>query len=272
MRIDALVDHGGIYLQSVTNSTSSSLHTPAVYTIISWQPSSTIRPYSYPWACCLSFLLLLVLQTIFNCASTVIFSVAALAASWWTKSCLHCSWVSAGGVLDEAPVVLLDSDLLPPCWDVCGAMTCLCGSKAEDDNEKKWEVLRKMKKKRSCMFWVICSYHQVKMQCVTVNVHILHKLNPAAYGRRLHRLATVLQYATSRSNHECLFTGMNRCEWQPKSRVCEIKRVHSSTERMSADVSLQKSPGSSRKQMLNLMWWCTISIAVPNVVTVKMQV
>ena len=40
----------------------------------------------------------------FNCASRVMFSVAVFAESRSGKWCLHCSWVSAGGVLEEAPL------------------------------------------------------------------------------------------------------------------------------------------------------------------------
>jgi len=42
----------------------------------------------------------------------------------------------------KAPVVLLNSDMLVPCCGVCGATICWRGSEEEDDNEKKWEVLR----------------------------------------------------------------------------------------------------------------------------------
>jgi len=54
-----------------------------------------------------------------------------------------------GGVWDEAPIVLLDSDTPVPCCAVWGAIICWCGNEEEDDNEKKWEVLRKITSKRS---------------------------------------------------------------------------------------------------------------------------
>jgi len=54
--------------------------------------------------------------------------VAAFAASRRTKWCLHCSWVAEGGVLEEVPVILLDSVPLSPCRDICGVMICCCGS------------------------------------------------------------------------------------------------------------------------------------------------
>jgi hypothetical protein len=55
-----------------------------------------------------------------------------------------CSWVSAGDELNEAPVILLASDPLIPCCAVCAAIICWSGSEEEDDNEKRWKVLRKI--------------------------------------------------------------------------------------------------------------------------------
>jgi hypothetical protein len=55
--------------------------------------------------------------------------------------CLHCCCAPATGVLDEASVVPLDSDLITPGWGVCGAITCCCGKGEEDDNRKR-KVLR----------------------------------------------------------------------------------------------------------------------------------
>jgi len=56
----------------------------------------------------------------------------------------HCCCVPATDALDEAPIDLLDSDPLSPGRDFCVAMSCLCGIGEEDDNKKKWEVLRNM--------------------------------------------------------------------------------------------------------------------------------
>jgi hypothetical protein len=58
-----------------------------------------------------------------------------------TYWCLRCCWVSARGSLDEAPVVRLSLEEIPPGCGVCGAMTCCCGKGEEDDNEK-WKVLK----------------------------------------------------------------------------------------------------------------------------------
>jgi len=110
------------------------------------------------------------------------------------------------------------------------------------------------------------------MACITANFLILHKMNHVAHSCWLHKLPTILWFAPSRSNVVWLFTAINHSEQQPKSRVCEIQTMHSSTERMSADVCLKKSLGSYMRQMLNFMWWCMVSIAIPNVVTVKTQI
>jgi len=129
MRTNAFEDHGGFQLWAAMNWSRTSLRTPAVWYIINWQLCTSIWRHLHPIAWCSLFLLLPFLWTLFNCASRVMFLVAAFAASQWTKWCLHCSWVSAGGVLEEMPIVLLDSVPPSPCWCVCGAMICCCGNK-----------------------------------------------------------------------------------------------------------------------------------------------
>jgi len=74
------------------------------------------------------------------------------------------------------------------------------------------------------------------MACVTANLLNLHKMNPVMHTCQLHRLATVRQFAPSRSDVVCTFTGINQAERPPKSSHCEIKTVHSLTEMTSADV------------------------------------
>jgi len=98
--------------------------------------------HSHRIACCFILLPLLVLGTIFKCASWVRLSVAALAALQWTDWYLHCCCVSAGGALHKVPIIWLDSDRLAPCRDVSGSMISYCWQGEEDDNENKWEFLR----------------------------------------------------------------------------------------------------------------------------------
>jgi len=128
VRTNPLVNRGGFPLRAAINWSLSSLRTPAVCYIISWPPCTSIRLHLHLIECCLSFLLLAVLWTIGNCASRVLFSVAAFAASRWTQWCLCYSWVSAGGVSNETAVILLDSVPLSPCCGACGAMICCCES------------------------------------------------------------------------------------------------------------------------------------------------
>jgi len=128
VQTNALVEHVGFPLRVAVNWTCSTLRTTAVSYIIKWRRCTSIWRHLHRIACCFSFLLIPVLKTIFHSESRLMFSVAAFAASWWTKWWLHCSWVSAGGVLDEAPIVLLDSVPPSPCGGVCGAMICCCGS------------------------------------------------------------------------------------------------------------------------------------------------
>jgi len=128
VQTNALVDHGGFPSRVARNWSRSSLRTPAECYIIWWGSSISIWLYSHPITCICLFLLLLVLWTMFNCASRVLILVAAFAASQWAKCCLRCRWVSAGGVLEEAPVVLLNSVPCSTYWGVCGAMSRCCGS------------------------------------------------------------------------------------------------------------------------------------------------
>jgi len=45
-------------------------------------------------------------------------------------------------IFDEAPAYLLHSNPLGPGSGGCASMMSWCGIGEEDDNEKKWEVLR----------------------------------------------------------------------------------------------------------------------------------
>jgi len=82
------------------------------------------------------------------------------------------------------------------------------------------------------------------MACVTANLPILHKVNPDAQSCRLHGLPTVMQFAPTLSDVVCVFAGIKHGERPPKSCCWRIKMVHSSSERMFADVCLKKSLGS----------------------------
>jgi len=125
---NAFVDHGGLHLWVAVNWSHSSLCTPAVCVIVRCRPSTSIRQYSHPIVFCFWLLPLLVPLTIFNYAAKVIISVAAFAPSRYTQRGLRCSRVQACAILHEAPVVLLNSNSLSPCWGVCGAMIYWCGS------------------------------------------------------------------------------------------------------------------------------------------------
>jgi len=124
---NALVDHGGFPLQAMIHCSRSSLCTLAEHHIGSWPSSTSIWIDSHPIAYFFSFLLHLVLRTVFKCVAWVIFSVATIAASRWTNHCLCCCCVSPVGALVVVPVVRLDSAPIAPGWSVSVAMTCSCG-------------------------------------------------------------------------------------------------------------------------------------------------
>jgi len=110
--------------------------------MVSWPSFALTWIYSLPIACCFLFLLLPVLQTIFKCASWVIFLVATLAALRWTNCCLGSCCVPESDVLGVTPFDPPGSVPFSPVWGVCVAMICWCRIREEDDNENKWEVLR----------------------------------------------------------------------------------------------------------------------------------
>ena len=142
VRTNAFVDHGGLPLPAAIHWSRSSLRTPALGYMVSWQPFKMIWITLHPTACCFVFVLLPVLQTIFKCSSWVIFLVASLAGSWWTNWCLRSCCVLTIDVLDEGPANRLDLDPLGPGWGGCVSMIFWCGIGEEDDKEKNWEVLR----------------------------------------------------------------------------------------------------------------------------------
>ena len=152
------------------NWSCSSLRTPALHYIVRSPSSTLIWIDSHPIVCCFLFFWLLLFPTVIKCAFWVTFLVATIAASWWTNSHLHCCCVSPGGALVEAPVVRLNLAPIAPGWIVSVAMTCWC------------EKVRKMFTKRSGKYWRLYSLLQVKMEWVTVNLHVQFKLNPATYS------------------------------------------------------------------------------------------
>jgi len=129
-------------LSAAINWPGSSLRTPAVHYTVNWRLFTSIWIYSHPTECCFSFLLLPALRMIFKCAFWVICLVAALVASRWTNWCLRFCCVPMSDALDVAHANRLDLDPLSPGWGGCVSMICWCGIWEEDDNEKKWEVLR----------------------------------------------------------------------------------------------------------------------------------
>jgi len=139
---NALVDLGGFQLLAGINWSHRARCTPAVYCRVTWQPFTTVWIYSHPPACCFIFVLLPVLRTIFKCPWWVIFLVAGLAVLRWSHWCLHSCCVLICDVFDKAPSNQLDLDLLWPGWGCCVSMIWWCGMEEEDDNEKKWEIVK----------------------------------------------------------------------------------------------------------------------------------
>jgi len=158
----------------------------------------------------------------FKFACWVRLLVAALAMSRQTNWSLCCSCFSVGGVLDDWPLSLLGSDQLVPGWGVSVAVICWNGKDVEDNNEIKWEVLRKMIVQRSGNSWGIYSQLQVKMEWLTAKLANSTQDESATVSCRLQRFPTVVPFAPSQSDVVCFLTGINTCEWLLKSHVSEI--------------------------------------------------
>jgi len=142
VRINTIVDHGGFLLRVEMNWSRSSLRTSGECYMVNWRPFTSILIYSHPIACCFLFLLQQVLWTILKCASWVIYFVAALAASCWTRWCRHSCCVPRIPVFDVPPTSPLEFNLLSRGGDGCASLMCWCGIGAQDDKEKKWDILR----------------------------------------------------------------------------------------------------------------------------------
>lgn len=212
VQTNTFVDYGGLPLRAAINWWRSSLPTPAVDCIVSRPPSTLIRSYSYLIACSFPILPRLISSTVLQRASWGRFWVAAIAASWWTTLCLHYPCVPARGVFDEAPVVQPDSDSITPGWGVCGAITYCCWKCEEYDKQsgKSWAIYRKL---------------QVRMEWMTVNLHSLLRLYPAAFSCELQVIPSVPRFALSWSDAVCVLVSRDTLEWTTAeiSRLTDIK-------------------------------------------------
>jgi len=192
------------------NWSRSSLCTLVVHYTVSWQLSTMIWIYKNQIAGCFISLVPLVLWTMFKCASWVILLVAALAVSQWTNWSLQSWYLPMSDIYDKVPIDQLDSDPLLTGWGVCVAMIWWCGIGEEDDNKKKWEVLRNI--------WsASCQNGLNRSQPV-------HYTQDESYWAwmKVAGVSTVPQFAMSRSHVVCLVTRMNCGVHQSKSHDCQI--------------------------------------------------
>jgi len=120
----AVVDHGGFPWWEVINWSHSNLCKPVAWCTGNLYLLTTVCINSHPTACCFFFVLLPMLRMIYQCASWVIFWVAALAVSRWTNWCLYSCCVPMSDVFEEAPANRLNLDLLGPGWGDCVYMVC----------------------------------------------------------------------------------------------------------------------------------------------------
>jgi len=138
----ALVENGGFPSWAVIKWSCSSRRTPTLCLKALWLLFNSIWIYFHPTAYYFKYFPLPVLRTIFKCASWVICLVAALAASQWTHWFLNSCCVPISDMFDIVPANQLDLDTHSPGCGHCASIICCCGFGEEDDNEKKWDVLR----------------------------------------------------------------------------------------------------------------------------------
>jgi hypothetical protein len=81
--------------------------------------------------------------------------------------------------------------------------------------------MRKMITK-SGMSWGIYRKLQVTRELLTVNLHILLKIHPAAYRCKLEVIPTVLVFAVSVSDNVCLFLSRDTLKWTTADIMCLI--------------------------------------------------
>jgi len=142
VQTNAFVDHGGFPLWASNYWLRGFPSLVAVRITVSRRPFTMTCIYLHPTACLFLFLLLPVRRTIVKCASWVLVLVAVLAASGWTNKHLHSCGVPMTDVCNVAPGNQLDLNPLSSCLGGCVSKICWCGIWEEDDNKKKWEVLR----------------------------------------------------------------------------------------------------------------------------------
>jgi len=75
-------------------------------------------------------------------ASWFIFLVGASAALRWTRWCLRARCVPFSDLFNVSPANRLDFNPLGAGWGGCVSMIHWGVIEEEDDNQKKWEVLR----------------------------------------------------------------------------------------------------------------------------------
>jgi len=101
---------------------------------------------------------------------------------------------------------------------------------------------------------------------------VMLRMNPAEYGCKLQGFPTAPQVAKSRSDVVCLIKGINRGVRPPESPNRFISIGCCWRERTSADVCLKKSPGYYMKMTLTIMSCCTVSVTIPDLLTVKREI
>jgi len=118
------------------------LSTPTIRYTVTWLLFTSTWIYSHQTAYCFTIMPLPVLLTIFECASCVLFLVAALAMSWWPNWCQLACCVSISDAFLVVPINYFDSDPLLPRYGGWVSMNYCCGIDDEENNEMKSEVFQ----------------------------------------------------------------------------------------------------------------------------------
>jgi hypothetical protein len=134
------------------------------------------------------------------------------------------------------------------------------------------EMVRKMITK-SGKSWRICRELQVIKESMTVNWHLHPKFHPAVYSCKLRVIQTVPRFAESWSDVVCLFVFRQTLKWATADTSwLKERKSNSSTEMTSGEFRLNTWPGFYKKHTLTIMPCGTVSITIPNGMTVKTQI
>jgi len=181
VKTDALVNHGCFPLQTAQNWSHTSQCMLGVHNIGNWGPSTSGCINWHLIEYCFVLLLLHVFWPIWKCTSWVKF--------WW-QHMQHCSALPRVCIVAVANLVAYSTNRQ---WVGLIWIRSLLAKVFLETWLSKVEMVQMTITKRSGKCWGIYSQLRVKMEQVTLNIHVLLKTNPTVGRCRLRWFPTVLR-------------------------------------------------------------------------------